>query len=95
MKTHLDDLDSELVANYIEEYLDNLEYICNNLRTLYPIYRMDEDNEVAKIESTMNMIKMKIEGIRKSKDLSELKQFIHLKKVIREGLEKGGQFYGR
>lgn len=92
---HLDDIESELVANYIEEYLDNLEYLCNNLQALRPIYRMDEDDEVAKIESTIHMMKTKIEDIRKCKDKSQLKELIRIKKVAKDGLEKGGTIYGR
>lgn len=92
---YLDDLDSELAANYIEEYLDNLEYLCDNIRILRPIYRMDEDDEVAKIESTMNMIKTKIEGIRKAKNKEQLKELLYLKKMVKEGLEKGGTIYVR
>lgn len=90
---HLDDLDSELVANYIEEYLDNLEYLCNNIGALRPIYRMDEDDEVAKIEATLNMIRTKIENVRKAKSKSDLKELLYLKKVVKEALGKGGNFY--
>ena len=90
---HLSKLETELVANYLEEYLDYLEYLYSNIRALYTIYRMDDDDEVAKIEDAMNIIETKIHNIRNAKDFNTLKDLVNLKKVIKEGLDRGGNFY--
>lgn len=90
----LNRLERELVGNYIEEYVDELEYYINNIGALYNVYVMDEDTEIAHIEKTLNMLRMKLEKIRNAKTNEELKSVLHLKKVCEEGLESGGH-YGR
>ena len=90
---HLSKLETELVANYLEEYLDYLEYLYTNIRALYTVYRMDEDDEISKIEDAMNTIETKIRSIRNAKDFNMLKDLVNLKKIIKEGLDKGGNFY--
>lgn len=90
----LNRIDRELVGNYIEEYVDELEYHINNLGELYKIYVMDEDSEVSHIEKTLEMMRCKISKIKKAQAKDDLKEVLNLKKVTETALDKGGT-YGR
>lgn len=88
----LDKIERELVANYIDEYIEELEYYVENLGALYTVYVMDDDTEVAVIEKTLDMLRQKIKAIKSVKSKDELKELIRLKKITEKGLEKGGHY---
>lgn len=88
----LDNIERELVANYIEEYVEELEYLIENMAALYKVYVMDEDYEVAVIERTIDMLRQKIKKIKTVQTKEELKELVNLKKVASKALEKGGHY---
>lgn len=88
----LNSVERELVGNYTEEYIEELEYHINNLGALYKVYIMDEDTEVAHIEKTLNMLRTKLDKIKTAKSKEELKKLVHLKKLSKDALEKGGHY---
>lgn len=88
----LNKLERELVANYIEEYVNELEYLVENIGALYKVYIMDEDTEVAVIERTLDMLRTKINKIKKVENKDQLKELVNLKKITKKALEKGGHY---
>lgn len=85
----LNRLERELVANYIEEYVNELDYLVENIGALYKVYVMDEDTEVAVIERTLDMLRTKIKKIKKVDNKDQLKELVNLKKITKKALEKG------
>lgn len=88
----LDRIERELVANYIEEYVSELEYLIENVGALYKVYVMDDDTEVAVIERTLYMLRQKIEKIKTVQTKEELKELVNLKRITKLALEKGGHY---
>lgn len=88
----LNRLERELVANYIEEYVNELDYLVENIGALYKVYVMDEDTEVAVIERTLDMLRTKIKKIKKVDNKDQLKELVNLKKITKKALEKGGHY---